>query len=206
MRIDHLVYSTIDLEESILHLERRLGVRAAPGGRHPGRGTRNALIALSDRSYLELVGPDPTQAPPTVPRWFGIGGLEVPRLVTWAVEHADLDALAARARERGVLLGPVASGSRQGPDGSDVRWRFTDPATVVADGIVPFFIDWGDSPHPAAAAPRGPELLSLRAEHPEPTGVRHALAALGLELPVERGPAPALIATLRTARGFVELR
>ena len=205
-RLDHLVYSTIDLEESTRDLERRLGVRASAGGRHPGRGTRNALIALSDRSYLELVGPDPTQAPPTVPRWFGIDRLEAPRLVTWAVEHAGLDVLAARVREHGVLLGPVASGSRQGPDGSDVRWRFTDPATVVADGIVPFFIDWGDSPHPAAAAPRGPALLSLRAEHPEPADVRRALEALGLALAVERGPAPALIAILRTASGLVELR
>jgi hypothetical protein len=195
-RIDHLVYSTIDVEESVLDLERRLGVRATPGGRHPGRGTRNALIALSDRSYLELVGPDTTQPQTTGARWFEIGRLEAPRLVT----------LAAQARAHGILLGPVVSGSRQAADGSHVRWRFTDPATVVADGIVPFFIDWGDSPHPAASAPRGPELLALRAEHSEPAAVMQALAAVGLEMPVAYGRDPALIAIFRTARGLVELR
>jgi hypothetical protein len=205
-RLDHLVYATIDLDATIADLERRLGVRAAPGGRHPGRGTRNALIALSDSSYLELVGPDPTQARGTVPRWFEIDRLEAPRLVTWAVKHADLDALAALAGERGLVLGPVMSGGRQGADGSDLRWRFTDPATVVADGLVPFFIDWGDSPHPAAAAPRGPELLSLRAEHPEPARVLQALSAVGLALAVDYRPRPALVATLRTASGPVELR
>jgi hypothetical protein len=204
--IDHLVYSTIDLEETIRDLETRLGVRATLGGRHPARGTCNALMALSDSSYLELVGPDPTQAHSTVPRWFGIDGLEAPRLVTWAVKHAELDTLAAWAMAQGVLLGPVVSGSRQGADGAHVRWRFTDPATVVADGLVPFFIDWGDSPHPAASAPRGPALVSLRAEHPEPTEVKDALAVVGVELPVESGPVPALIATLLTATGLVELR
>jgi hypothetical protein len=203
--LDHLVYATIDLEASISVLEARLGVRAMHGGRHPGRGTRNALIALSDRSYLELVGPDPTQADTMAVGWFGVGDLQAPRLVTWAVAHDDLDSLSARATAHGVRLGPVASGSRRQADGSELRWWFTDPATVVADGIVPFFIDWGSSPHPAASAPRGPELQSLRAEHPEPAAVMQALAAVGLEMPVAYAPVPRLIVTLRTAGGIVEL-
>ncbi|MGA8178940.1 MAG: VOC family protein [Desulfobacterales bacterium] len=205
-RIDHLVYATTDLEKSVADLEARLGVRPAPGGQHPGRGTHNALIALSDRSYLEVIGPDPTQAKTADPRWFQIDGLEAPRLVTWAVKEAELDALRAKAKACGICLGPVVSGTRQRSDGSWLRWRFTDPATVVADGIVPFFIDWGDSPHPAASAPPGPVLKSLRAEHPEPTKVMRALSAVGIKLPVESGPRPALIATLRTERGLVELR
>jgi len=204
--LDHLVYSTPDLERSVLELESRLGLRAMPGGQHPGRGTRNALLALSDTAYLELVGPDPSQPQPAGPRWFAIDSLEAPRLVTWAVKEPDLYARVARARAGGVTLGAVVSGSRERADGARLRWQFTDPETIVADGIVPFFIDWEDSRHPASAAPRGVRLVSLRAEHPHHIAVRQTLSAVGVELPVELGPVPAIIATLHTGQGLVELR
>src|SRR4029077_8040811 len=93
--LDHLVYATPDLETSIADLEDRLGVRAAYGGRHPGRGTRNALIALSDFSYLEIVGPDRTQRDVSGPLWFGIDSLTAPRLATWAVKSTNIERVAA---------------------------------------------------------------------------------------------------------------
>ncbi len=205
-RIDHLVYSTPDLEKSVLELGALLGVRPAQGGQHPGRGTRNALLRLSERSYLEIVGPDESQQQVVKPRWFQLDTLDVPRLVGWAVKASELDRLSARAKVGGISLGPVVSGSRERLDGSYLRWQFTDPSTVVADGIVPFFIDWGDSPHPAASAPPGPVLESLRAEHPNPAEVMRALGVIGLDLLVEFGPRPALIATFRTEAGIVQLR
>lgn len=76
----------------------------------------------------------------------------------------------------------------------------------VADGIVSFFIDWADSPHPAASAPAGPVLESLRVEHPDPAYVIRALSDLGIHLSVEPGPRPALIAAFRTEKGIVVLR
>jgi hypothetical protein len=205
-RVDHLVYSTPDLERTVSDLERRLGVRAAPGGQHPGRGTRNALIALSSTAYLEVIGPDPFQPGTGSPRWFGIDTINAPRLVTWAARGTALEELAIEARRRGVSLGPVAAGSRHNSEGRVLMWQFTDPAVVVADGLVPFFIDWGESPHPATASPRGPALLSLRGEHPEPASVLRALSAVGIDLPVEHGSSPALIAILQVKEGEVELR
>ncbi|MEE8446636.1 MAG: hypothetical protein V3S52_03165 [Gemmatimonadota bacterium] len=70
----------------------------------------------------------------------------------------------------------------------------------------PGLIDWGTTESPARAAPKGCMLLRLRAEHPDPARIGEMLLALGVELAVELGRAPALIATIGTARGEVGLR
>jgi len=75
----------------------------------------------------------------------------------------------------------------------------------VEDGLIPFLIDWGTSRHPALSSPRGPTLLSLRAEHSEAERVERAASVLGLELPVARASQPRLIARLQTERGEVDL-
>jgi hypothetical protein len=205
-RVDHLVYATPDIESARRDLEATLGVRASDGGSHPARGTRNALIAVGPACYIEIIGPDPEQTSIAHARWFGIDDLKTARLVTWAAKAGDIDSLVAEAAAEGIELGSVGSGNRLRPDGVGLSWRFTDPTQILADGLVPFFIDWGGSPHPAATAARGPALVHLRAEHPEPEPVRRILRALGLDLPVERGNEAALIARFQNGSVDLELR
>ena len=204
--VDHLVYATPDVDASIAALSAQLGVAPALGGSHPGLGTRNALLALGPRCYLEIVGPDATQPPPDGARWFGIDALTAPRLVTWCAAARDLPAVHARAHAAGVPLGEVRAGGRVRPDGVRLSWHVTSPFTVLADGLVPFFIDWGDSPHPADSAPAGVRLLALTAEHPDAPSLAVQYAALGLAVPVQPAAAPALVAQLDTPLGRVTLR
>jgi Glyoxalase-like domain len=204
--LDHLVYATPDLEATIGELEQVTGVRAMPGGCHPSEGTRNALIGLGPDRYLEVVGPDSAQPGPGRPRWFGIDALTGPRLAGWAARATDLEGIRRRADRAGVALGPVMSGSRRQPDGALLSWRFTDPHALADGGVIPFFIDWGSSPHPARGASGKVSLLELRGEHPDPEGMRRALEALGLDLAVSTGEQAALVATLMTPKGRVELR
>ena len=205
-QVDHIVYATPDLSLGIETAEKLFGVRATPGGQHPGLGTRNALIALGPSSYLEIIGPDPDQPKPAGPRRFGIDDLKAPRLLTWVAKGKSLETFAADAKAQGVDLGAVIPGSRRRPDGVVLKWTYTDPQTVLADRLIPYLIDWGTSPHPSATAAKGVTLVGLRAEHPDPERVQKMLRQLGLDLPVTRGPKPALIATFDSPKGRVELK
>jgi hypothetical protein len=205
-KVDHLVYAVPDLQAGIDHIDMLLGVRATPGGQHPGVGTRNALVSLAPAAYLEIIGPDPEQPAPAQPRTFGIDSLKTPRLVTWAAKSSSLESLVRAAASHGITFGEVSAGSRRTPGGTLLQWRYTSPRTVIADGLVPFFIDWGTTPHPASMAAAGATLVALRAEHPDADRVREQLTQLGLDLPVTKGPSPALVATVQSPRGKVELR
>ena len=204
--IDHLVWGGRSLNAEIDRLEAWTGVRAAPGGRHPREGTHNALLALGPDTYLELIAPDLGAPPPARPRWFGLDALDSARLVAWAVKADDLDTRAAAARARGVELGDLGEGRRERSHGDTLAWRLTYPVSQGPVALVPFLIEWGDGPHPAASAPAGVRLIALRAEHPEPASIRARLEQLGIELEVTAAVTPALVATLDTPRGRVTLR
>ena len=205
-RIDHLVYATPDLDGGVEEIERVLGIRATPGGQHPGRGTTNALVALGPTSYLEIIAPDPDQPRPKDPRPFGIDGSKVSRLVAWSIKGENLEHVRKEAISNGVSLGEVKTGRRRRTDGVELSWQVTDYSVTVADGIVPFFIDWGASPHPAVSAAQGASLISVRAEHPDPGLVQQLLTRLVVDLKVERGSTPTLIASIDCPRGRVDLR
>ena len=137
---------------------------------------------------------------------FRIDSLDEPRLVTWAAKGRNLDALSAITLPNGEHIGQAFSVSHRQPDGSLLAWTLTDPTVTIADGIIPFFIDWGDSPHPASAAPAGLRLEGLSLEHPDPASVKPLLERLGLAVPIHAGGEPALQAFLETPQGDVILR
>lgn len=203
--VDHLIWGGPDLEVEIDRFERLTGVRAALGGQHPGEGTRNALLRLGPTSYLELMAPDPAQPAPPRPRWLGLDVVTEPRLLTWAARATELERRVVDAQAAGVHLGEVRAGRREASGGRVLSWRLTYPDVGVGDGLVPFLIDWGDSPHPALTAPAGLELVDLHGEHPQPGAVVAMLEALGVGLRVVKGPRVTLVATLDTPRGRVVL-
>lgn len=206
-RVDHLVFAAPDLDSGIARIEELLGVRAVFSGAHPGRGTRNALLALGPTTYLEVIAPDPEQPDPMGPRSFGLDTLTAPRLAGWAARDPDLEDLVNRATRAGVRLAPVSPGSRIRPDGVRLAWTTTGFDLPVAEDVLPFFIAWSpDSPHPATTAPPCCRLVALRIEHPDPLRIRGLLEPLGFTIEVGAGPAPALIATIETDRGLIELR
>jgi Glyoxalase-like domain len=202
--IDHLVYAAPDLQAAVADVAERFGVRARIGGRHVGRGTRNALLALGPQTYLEIIAPDPEQPEPAVPRPFGLDSADRGRLVRWAVACEDIDAAVAGARGHGYDPGDVVDGHRAEPAGTVLRWRMT--SGEMADGLAPFLISWGDTEHPARSAPRGLTLEAFRIEHPDPPSLLAALTALGADAEIKPAAAAALVARLSGPNGSMVLR
>ena len=200
--LDHLVLATPDLAATVEEFASRTGVTPAPGGVHVGLGTRNFLVALGDRSYLEIIGPDPEQPEPVELRPFGVDRLAGPRTVTWAISPPDLESAITAARERGYDPGPIHPMSRRTPDGALLEWRLTDSGSGHPSGLVPFLIDWGESVHPAASGLPVTPLLEMTATVPEPDEVRPFLSALGIELALGAGPFT-ISFTVRTPHGPV---
>jgi len=150
---DHVIVGWRDLDEGIAYLEKLSGYRAALGGSHPGKGTRNALLKMGERSYLEILAPDPEQ--PHLAWHQEILSLNEPLLVGWAVAVQKIEGYAERLRAKDVAcVGPTA-GSRTKPDGQELKFK-----TLMREddnsGILPFYIEWAEnSPHPASNAPGG---------------------------------------------------
>ena len=204
-RVDHLVFAAPVFEEGVRHIAEMFGVEPAMGGHHAVYGTRNALVALGDSCYLEIIGPDTKVLEPQEVHIFGIHELETPRLVTWAARADDLVALTDVARKHMVDLGSVSQGSRHRPDGTELTWSFTDPLAARNGGVLPFFVDWGDTEHPAPGLPQDCKLLQLSLRHPHAENVQQRLHAIGIALPVQQAPEPRIAARIRTPKGEVEL-
>jgi hypothetical protein len=204
--LDHLVYAVRDLEAGIASIERLIGIRATPGGKHTGRGTHNAVVSLGSGSYLEIVATDPEQPSPEWPRAFGLDTLHEPRLVTWAVRVQDIEKRAAHAVAAGYDPGPVVPMSRALPGGGELRWRLTLPQKRAGDGLVPFLIQWEPGAiHPSETATSGAMLVELEGEHPHADAVQPLLDAIGVHLQVTEAARPALTATIEGPNGTVLL-
>jgi hypothetical protein len=186
-------------------IERLLHVRPVLGGRHPGFGTHNALVSLGPRTYLEIISPDPGLPRPDRGVLLFDDERRASRLATWVVRAEPIEEAATAMRAAGFDLAGIHSGSRETPDGTVLSWRLTDPYAPRLGGAVPFLIAWGDTPHPAGAAPWAGKLVRLRIEHTEPGRVREALQVLGLEVGVELADQFRMVATIETAKGVVEL-
>ena len=209
LTLDHLVYGVPDLVESMHEFGRRLGRAPQPGGRHEGLGTHNAILPLTGETYIELIASDPDSPTPKQPRPFGLDTLDGPRLITWAVRSRSIETDVERARERGFDPGPIINMSRRSPTGELLEWKLTIQTKGFGDGIVPFVIDWGRTPHPAASDPNDADELALSdlsAVHPDADAIRDALAALGVDLRLEADPQPSLIAQVTGPNGNLVLQ
>jgi len=206
--LDHILLGCSDLDSAVDFVARNTGVRAAFGGVHPGRGTRNALLSLGERRYLEVIAPDPKQdhVEPFAQRQVEhLKQLASPRLIGWAAHPGDLEKFAARLREASVAFDGPRPGSRQRPDGKLLQWK-TLNLKDDKDGLLPFFIEWSaTSLHPSADAPKGCRLIHFGASAPNKEELTKISNLLRIDVAVSFSDKPTLQATIVGPKGEIAL-
>jgi glyoxalase-like protein len=142
LRFDHLVIAVRDLEASMAAFQ-AIGFDGREGGRHPGFGTRNAIVRFG-LDYLELATVDDEPMALRTSRGALVRFLadHDVGLCAYALATDDLDGLVDRGRQAGLLLeGPFAM-HRARPDGSVLSWRLAVPGGGQYFQPWPFFIQW----------------------------------------------------------------
>ena len=209
MSLDHLLIGASTLQEGIGWLEERTGVRAVPGGSHPGLGTWNALASLGPEQYIEIIAPDPGQ--PGVETFYvsDLRDFKEPRIATWAARANNLRSRFTSGLPEGLVCDPPRRGSRLRPDGTRLGWSLAfpnHPHHGTFDGALPFLIEWeSGSPHPGLSAPPGLRLLSMSIGHPAHAALNMALRALGIEIGVREDATTSIHVELDTPVGVVVL-
>lgn len=193
-QLDHIVVAIRSLEEGVVQFEQLTGVRAGAGGRHPGRGTENALVSLGGGSYLEIIAPQPgaTLSSQDAPM-SALGRLSI---INWAISVPDVDGAVASLKAAGFATSAPRPGARLTPAGERLDWM-TFGLGSEDIGVAPFFIRWSpNTRHPSTTAPVGCSLERFGVQATKPDRVGALLQALGVTgVSVASGP-PRLEASL----------
>jgi glyoxalase-like protein len=136
---DHFIILVEDLAAAMRSFQ-RLGFEVRAGGEHPAFGSHNALIALADGSYFELVAfKDPAlaarsfwaEAHKKLKAGEGFGG--------FALASDDLSHDVSRIRAGGISITDPQPGARTRLDGRGIAWR-TALIGNTPSGVMPFLI------------------------------------------------------------------
>jgi len=204
-RLDHILLGVPDLETAVREFEQDTGVRPVVGGEHPSYGTSNALVSLSDGVYLELIGPGSSASADNAGGRFA--RLKNRGLVGFAMSAEDLGSVADRVRAQGYEAWGPSSGSRVTPNGERLEWQVLGIGGHSFGDFVPFLIDWGETSHPAAAAPGGLAISRFEIQHSDAA----ALATihrdvLGADVEIIQADQSVLSLVVETPNGQVEFQ
>ena len=182
-RLDHLVIAAESLEQGVEYVRSSLGVDIPKGGVHQTMGTHNHLMQLGKEIYLEVIAINPDGLAPKHPRWFNLDDYLMraslqrqPRLITWVMNTTNIHRVSKKAA---YTIGTPTELSRD-----SLRWliALTGDGRLLANGLLPYVIQWKSEPHPSRTmADLGCRLLKLEIRHNRPEWLKAMLASINAE-------------------------
>ena len=82
---------------------------------------------------------------------------------------------------------------------------YVNGADANVMSLLPLFIDWGKTPHPAIRCKESAQLISLEINYPTPLDIEPFINALELEVNINEGLQPRLRALINCPRGKIEM-
>jgi Glyoxalase-like domain len=144
VRLDHVIYGTVDLDVATARIEAELGLEVLPGGRHVGQGSHNRIVPLGP-GYLELLAiADRAEAQASPIGRLLLKRLEEDGLIAYAVSGVDVPAVAER-------LGTPLHTVRRDTMGAYV----TGVEAALTESFLPFFVGSDAPRHPGDSGTAG---------------------------------------------------
>jgi hypothetical protein len=161
MHLDHVSFAVGNkgLASTTAELGQLLGSDFLDGGVHPRFGTRNMIMPLKNRQYLEVV--EALDHPASEKAAFGQAVRERRDAgggwLGWCVAVDDMTEVEHRMGRHSV------PGNRRRPDGYNLEWRQIGTSGMRADPQLPFVICWDKDPaqHPSQMAESRISLTAL---------------------------------------------
>jgi hypothetical protein len=161
MHLDHVSFAvgSDGLAGTTAQLGQLLNAQFIDGGVHPRFGTRNMILPLRNRQYLEVV--EVLDHPASDKAAFGkvvrersdAGG----GWMAWCVSVDDMSEVERRIGRHAV------PGNRHRPDGFNLQWRQIGTSSMRADPQLPYVTCWDIDPseHPSQMAESEIELVAI---------------------------------------------
>jgi hypothetical protein len=212
MHLDHVSFAVgpRGLAGTTEELGQLLGAEFLDGGIHPRFGTRNMILPLQNRQYLEVV--EVLDHPASDKAAFGQAVRERSALgggwMAWCVSVDDMTAVERRIGRHSV------PGNRRRPDGFNLEWRQIGTSSMRADPQLPYVTHWEIDPseHPSQMAESNISLVALDiAGSPDRLAnwlgepAINALEQIEVNWNAPNGAPGVLAATFRTPNGDVRI-
>jgi hypothetical protein len=161
MHLDHVSFAVgpDGLAGTTAELGRLLDAKFLDGGAHPRFGTRNMILPLKNRQYLEVV--EVLDHPAADKAAFGQAVRERSDAgggwMAWCVSVDDMTEVEHRMGRHAV------PGNRRRPDGFNLEWRQIGTSGMRADPQLPYVTCWDIDPseHPSQMADSDITLAAL---------------------------------------------
>lgn len=204
--IDHIVYAVPNLEVALQDFEAKTGIRPVFGGYHQTKGTKNALVNLGNKCYLEFLAIDKENTAISSPRWMGIDHIETPTITRWALKSQNLAHDSQVVQVYNPKMGELQTGQRKMSKDKLLTWQMTLPLAAPAVEIMPFFLDWSASEvHPTEQLEEQCKLLDIKVTHPSAESLQAIFTELKLDVAILEGETAAIQMRLDTPKGIVSI-